>query len=145
MFGPILETKRLVLRELKPLDAKDMFEYAHLPEIGPMAGWEPHPNIAHTKSVIQMYHDKKKFGQLGVFAILLKENRKMIGTVELHSYIKGFKAELESPKFNVIDVILIIIMVGILVWYFTRRWFCRVVDNGSNSVEGNYVKYVNRF
>ena len=94
MFGPILETKRLVLRELKISDAKDMFEYAHLPEVGPMAGWEPHPNISHTKSVIQMYHDKKKFGQLGVFAIILKENRKMIGTVELHSYIKGFKAEL---------------------------------------------------
>lgn len=94
MFGPILETKRLILRELKASDAKDMYEYAHLPEIGPMAGWEPHPNINHTKSVIQMYHDKKKFGQLGVFAIILKENRKMIGTVELHSYIKGFKAEL---------------------------------------------------
>lgn len=94
MFGPILETKRLVLRELKISDAKDMFEYAHLPEIGPMAGWEPHPNISHTKSVIQMYHEKKRFGQLGVFAIILKENKKMIGTVELHTYIKGFKAEL---------------------------------------------------
>ena len=94
MFGPILETKRLVLRELKASDAKDMYEYASLPEVGPMAGWEPHPNIFHTKSVIQMYHDKKKLGQLGVFAIILKENKKMIGTVELHSYIKGFKAEL---------------------------------------------------
>ena len=94
MFGPIIETKRLVLRELKASDAKDMFEYAQLPEIGPMAGWEPHPTIAHTKSVIQMYHEKKRFGQLGVFAVILKENRNMIGTVELHSYIKGFKAEL---------------------------------------------------
>ena len=94
MLGPIIETKRLILRELKASDAKDMFEYASLPEIGPMAGWEPHPNLAHTKSVIQMYRDKKKFGQLGVFAIILRENRKMIGTVELHSYIKGFKAEL---------------------------------------------------
>ena len=94
MFGPILETKRLILRELKIADAKDMYEYASLPEVGPMAGWEPHPSITHTKSVIQMYHDKKKFGQLGVFAIILKETKKMIGTVELHSYIKGFKAEL---------------------------------------------------
>ena len=94
MFGPIIETKRLILRELKASDAKDMFEYARLPEIGPMAGWEPHPSISHTKSVIQMYHDKKKYGQLGVFAIITKDKKKMIGTVELHSYIKGFKAEL---------------------------------------------------
>lgn len=94
MFSPIFETKRLIIKEIKQSDAKDMFEYASLPDVGPLAGWEPHPNINHTKSVIQMYHDKRKFGQLGVYAIFIKGTKKMIGTVELHSYVKGFKAEL---------------------------------------------------
>ncbi len=91
---PIIETKRLFLREITPEDARDMFEYAKLPTIGPVAGWEPHHTINETKTIIQMFRDKKKYGQLGVFAIVWKENQKMIGTLELHSYLKGFKAEL---------------------------------------------------
>lgn len=91
---PTIETKRLILREIMLEDCHDMFEYAKLPYIGPVAGWEPHRSINETKTVIQMFRDKKKYGQLGVFAIVWKETNKMIGTLELHTYIRGFKAEL---------------------------------------------------
>lgn len=99
---PVIETERLLLREISYLDAKDMFEYAKLPMVGPNAGWEPHRSIHDTKAVIEIFLNKKKYGQLGVFAIILKKEDKMIGTVELHSYIRGFKAELGytiNPKY----------------------------------------------
>lgn len=91
---PIIETKRLILREIKLSDCKDMHEYACLPGFGPMAGWQPHRTLGETKSIIQMFIDKKKYGQLGTFAVILKEENKMIGTLELHTYMRGFKAEL---------------------------------------------------
>ena len=91
---PILETSRLLLREISKEDAKDFFEYAQLPIVGPVAGWEPHRHIGDTMMTIQMFHDKNKYGQLGVYAVILKSEAKMIGTVELHTYIRGYRAEL---------------------------------------------------
>lgn len=91
---PILETKRLILREIEEKDVYDMFAYASLPIVGPVAGWEPHTSLSYTKSVIKMFRNKYQFGQIGVFAVVLKENMKMIGTIELHTYTKNHKAEL---------------------------------------------------
>lgn len=91
---PVIETNRLILREVAAHDELDMFEYAQLPNVGPTAGWEPHRSLLDTRTILQMFKDKKKYGQLGVFAIILKSNNKMIGTVELHSYVQGYKAEL---------------------------------------------------
>lgn len=91
---PVIETKRLILREINEKDAQDMYEFASLPYVGPVAGWEPHRTLQDTKDVIRMYNHKRLYGQLGVFAVVLKENNKMIGTCELHSYQPRFKAEL---------------------------------------------------
>lgn len=91
---PVLETNRLILREIDFCDQNHMFEYAQLDSVGPIAGWAPHRTLQDTKTIIQMFRDKKKYGQLGVFAVILKQENKMIGTLELHSYVQGFKAEL---------------------------------------------------
>jgi len=91
---PMLFTPRLYLREIQDKDYLDMYEYAHLSFVGPNAGWKPHISPNETRAIIKMFHDKKKIGQLGTYAIILKEQDKMIGTIELHTYIKGFKAEL---------------------------------------------------
>lgn len=91
---PVLETSRLILREICEKDINDMFEYAQLPYVGPDAGWEPHRSTSDTKDVIRAYNRKPYYGQLGVYAIILKGINKMIGTCELHSYISNFKAEL---------------------------------------------------
>lgn len=99
---PIIETPRLILREIDMMDSYDMYEYARLSEVGPNAGWSPHSSLSETKATIRLFQSKKKYGQPGVFAIILKENDKMIGTVELHTYTKDFKAELGytiNPKF----------------------------------------------
>lgn len=100
---PVIETKRLVLREIEFSDSQDMFEYACLPYFGPTAGWQPHRTVGETQSIIKFFRDKKKYGQLGTFAIILKSEDKMIGTLELHTYIRGFKAELGysvNPKYQ---------------------------------------------
>ncbi len=99
---PMFETERLIIREIKEDDMFDMNEYASIPYVGPMAGWEPHTSLSYTREVIKSFNKKHQFGQLGVFAIILKSEDKMIGTCELHSYIKDFKAELGytiSPKY----------------------------------------------
>ena len=78
---PVLETNRLILREIEEKDIYDMFEYASLPYVGPVAGWEPHPSLSYTKSIIKMFRNKYQYGQLGVFVIVLKETGKMIDLV----------------------------------------------------------------
>ena len=100
---PVIETKRLILREIRLEDCNDMFEYASLPHFGPMAGWQPHRSVGETRSIIELFLNKKKYGQLGTFAVILKEENKMIGTLELHTYIRGYKAELGysiNPKYQ---------------------------------------------
>ena len=93
-YLPDIFTDRLILREVDFCDVYDMYEYAQLPFIGPTAGWEPHTSLNHTRDVITLFKQKKNYGQLGVYAIVLKENNKMIGTCELHTYTPNFKAEL---------------------------------------------------
>ena len=91
---PVLETENLILRTISEDDIYDMYEYAKLDYIGPMAGWEPHVSPNYTKLVIKNFKEKAQKGGLGVYAITLKSSGKMIGTIELHSYVEGFKAEL---------------------------------------------------
>ena len=91
---PYMETKRLILREILERDFVDMYEYAHLPNVGYYAGWAPHRRLGDTKTIIKLFRAKESIGQLGTVAIVLKDTNKMIGTAELHTYVPDFKAEL---------------------------------------------------
>ena len=91
---PTLTTERLILRPIMTTDALDMYEYAKKPYIGPNAGWHPHLSVDETRLIIQMFQDSSRKTGLGVFAILLKTNMKMIGTIEIYNRMHGFKAEL---------------------------------------------------
>lgn len=90
---PNLGTKRLLLRPLSLDDIDDAFEYAKSPLVGPNAGWRPHVSKSETEAFIKYSIKKREFGQPGIYAIILKENGKMIGTIEIHSY-KQFKGEI---------------------------------------------------
>jgi ribosomal-protein-alanine N-acetyltransferase len=91
---PTIFTERLILRNISLEDAKDMYEYAKTPYVGPVAGWHPHKSLAETKAVINMFLAYQTKGSLGVYAIVLKNENKMIGTIELFNYVPNFKAEL---------------------------------------------------
>ena len=91
---PTIFTERLILRNISSDDAKDMFEYAKTPYVGPVAGWHPHKSVAETKAIINMFLGYQAKGALGVYAIVLKKENKMIGTIELFNYVQNFKAEM---------------------------------------------------
>lgn len=94
MTLPILYTKRLIIRPLALTDAHDMYEYSTTTLVGPRAGWKPHQSLDETIEILKAMVLYKPPYELGNFAIVLKENNKMIGTIELYNYVPYFKAEL---------------------------------------------------
>lgn len=74
----ILETDRLILRPWKKTDVEDFYEYAKAPGVGQMAGWNPHSSIKESKEILDMFIKGKN-----VFALELKDNHKVIGSVGL--------------------------------------------------------------
>ena len=71
---------RLKLRNWRLEDYMDLFEYASLSDIGPKAGWNPHKNIDESKKVIKRFIDSDE-----VYAIELKDNEKVIGSIGVHN------------------------------------------------------------
>ena len=74
-----IETERLILREWSFSDEQDLFEYAKNPNIGPRAGWKPMDNINEAREIIKMFINGGD-----VWAIELKSNNKVIGSIGLH-------------------------------------------------------------
>ena len=72
-----LETERLILRGWRLGDLEDLYEYAQNPEVGPMAGWEPHSSKEVSLEVLKCYMHEDRW------AIVLKEKGKVIGSVKL--------------------------------------------------------------
>lgn len=79
--GKVIETERLILRPFKQTDWEDFYEYASVEGVGEMAGWKHHESIAESQSIMNSFISNDK-----VFAICLKENNKVIGTVGIEKY-----------------------------------------------------------
>lgn len=77
-----LISNRLILRSFKLEDSKDMFDYAKRMDVGPKAGWKPHADEAESKAIIERFIAKDD-----VYAIVYKENMKMIGSIGIHSTV----------------------------------------------------------
>ncbi len=77
--GKILETERLILRPWEESDLGDFYEYASVPGVGEMAGWKHHESIEASKQILDSFIENKN-----VFAVVLKENSKVIGSLGLH-------------------------------------------------------------
>ena len=76
----ILETERLLLRDWKESDLDDFFEYASVEGVGEMAGWPHHESKEVSRGIL------KRFMEDGdVYAIVLKEQNKVIGSLGLHN------------------------------------------------------------
>ncbi|MFW5841853.1 MAG: GNAT family N-acetyltransferase [Bacillota bacterium] len=93
MILPTIKTDRLFLRPLKKEDAKAIYAYAKYNAVGVPAGWMPHASIKDTEAYLEYVSAQRKAGQPGPWAIVLKESKTMIGTIEIHSY-KQYKGEL---------------------------------------------------
>ena len=83
-----LETERLVLEGWTKKDARDLFAYARTPNVGPLAGWKPHVNLADSKQRI-----KKLFIPNGTWKITMKGEGKAIGSI-------GFEPDPYRPEID---------------------------------------------
>lgn len=79
--GKILETARLILRAFKLEDIDDFYEYASVQDVGEMAGWKHHENMDESLIILSRFIESDK-----TFAIVLKENGKVIGSLGVEEY-----------------------------------------------------------
>ena len=76
-----LETERLILREWNLDDLDDLFEYASIPGVGENAGWSHHKDKEESLHILKMFIKEKK-----TFAVVFKENNKVIGSLGVEYY-----------------------------------------------------------
>ena len=79
--GITLETERLILRPFEVTDLDDFYEYASVEGVGEMAGWRHHESIAKSQEILDNFIKEDK-----TFAIVLKENNKVIGSLGIEKY-----------------------------------------------------------
>ena len=79
--GITLETERLLLRPFEVTDLDDFYEYASVEGVGEMAGWRHHESIAKSQEILDNFIKEDK-----TFAIVLKENNKVIGSLGIEKY-----------------------------------------------------------
>lgn len=75
----VLETERLRLRGWTLDDLDDFYEYAKRLDVGPDAGWKPHACKDESEKILKSFIENDD-----IWAIELKENNKVIGSVGLH-------------------------------------------------------------
>ena len=79
--GKAIETERLILRAFRESDLADFYEYASVEGVGEMAGWYHHESIEESTEILDMFINEDK-----TFAICLKENGKVIGSLGIEKY-----------------------------------------------------------
>ena len=79
--GIAIETQRLILRPFKQSDLDDFYEYASVDGVGEMAGWKHHESKDESQSILDLFINEDK-----TFAIVLKENNKVIGSLGVEEY-----------------------------------------------------------
>ena len=75
---PVLQTERMVLRCFDVNDAVDVFAYAKNPNVGLMAGWQPHQSIEDSRGWIT-----KMLIAGNTWAIVEKKAGRVVGAVTL--------------------------------------------------------------
>lgn len=89
----MLETDRIYLRSIKISDAQVLFEWGNNPLYHETAGFEHYSNLISAQKAAQAYH-RRPYS----YAIILKENQKMIGLVELYDRGMDKRAGLLKTK-----------------------------------------------
>ncbi|MCX7877052.1 MAG: GNAT family N-acetyltransferase [Ignavibacteria bacterium] len=83
---PALETERLRLRKLSLRDATDIYEYASSPEVSEHVSWEYHRDISDSVRFLRTIVQQYESGLPSPWGIVLKNERKLIGTIGFHTY-----------------------------------------------------------
>lgn len=75
----ILKTERLILRPWDKADAENLYNVAKDPNVGPRVGWSVHTSPENSLEIITNVLSKPN-----IFAAVLKETGKPVGSVGLH-------------------------------------------------------------
>ncbi len=90
----ILETERLILRPWQETDAESLYQYAKNPDVGPIAGWQPHISIENSLDII-----KTVLSNAETYAVCLKNDNCAIGSIGLiapaQSHTEANETEME--------------------------------------------------
>lgn len=76
-----IKTERLLLREIKESDFRDIYEYAKKEEVAKYVSWNAHTSINDSKAVCKMWAAQYENGDKYHWAIV--HNGKMIGSIEV--------------------------------------------------------------
>lgn len=87
----VIKTGRLTLRPWRLKDLDDLYEYAKDPEVGPNAGWPPHPSRDHSVPILLKFIEEKK-----TFAI--EYEGKVVGSLGIERYDEERFPELSGKK-----------------------------------------------
>ncbi|AZA78657.1 N-acetyltransferase [Chryseobacterium sp. G0186] len=94
MQFPVLETERLILRQLTPDDSKDLFEYFSQDDVMEYYDLETFKTLEDAHNIIQHFNNEFEKGKGFRWALELKSANKVIGTCGYHNwYSEHFKAE----------------------------------------------------
>ena len=85
-----LETDRLILRPFNENDAESMFNnWANDEEVTKYVTWNTHKSIDETKQVLAFWVNQYEKEERINFAIVYKENNKLIGGIDVVGYLEG--------------------------------------------------------
>ncbi|MEK4073508.1 GNAT family protein [Paenibacillus sp. FSL K6-1122] len=85
---PELETKRLLLREIKQSDSQDIFQYFSSDEVTRFYDLESFTTIKQAEELIQRWTERFENGQVIRWGIALKSDNRIIGTCGFHGWMK---------------------------------------------------------
>ncbi|SFL57823.1 ribosomal-protein-alanine N-acetyltransferase [Gracilibacillus orientalis] len=83
---PTLETKRLLLRQVSLDDVHDIYAYGSNEEVSKYVTWETHKSLDETQAFVEYIMSRYKSNSIAPWAIELKKNHKMIGTIDFVSW-----------------------------------------------------------
>ena len=87
-----LETERLILRPWRIEDAEEMFYgWANDPEVTKYMTWNAHTDIEQTKQILAMWVEEYQKPERIAFGIVLKDENKLIGGIDVVGYLNGPK------------------------------------------------------
>lgn len=83
----IYETERLVIREWEDKDYIDLYEYARDPNVSRYLSFKPYTHLQEAKDRIKKMREKYKLNtHVRPYAIMLKSENKVIGSIDVDEY-----------------------------------------------------------
>lgn len=95
----VLETERLILREMLPTDAPSLFEMEKNPKVHQYLWNKPLKDISEVHSYIELVRGQYLQNNIGRFVVVLKQTNELIGWAGLK-----YNTEIVNNKVNFYDI-----------------------------------------